>query len=113
VELARKLIDSGADIIIGHHPHVLQGVELYNNGVIAYSLGNFIFNTHINMCKQSMILELRIAKDAPVAYETIPILINHDFQPYLVYGQQANMAGNKIHRLSDQIQNHSILYRSA
>ena len=41
---ARRLIDSGADIIIGHHPHLLQGIEIYKNGVIAYSLGNFIFS---------------------------------------------------------------------
>ena len=40
---ARKLIDAGANVIIGHHPHVLQGIELYKNGLIAYSLGNFIF----------------------------------------------------------------------
>lgn len=109
VELARKLIDSGADIIIRHHPHVLQGVKLCNNGVIAYSLGNFIFNTYINMCKQFMILELRIAKDAPVAYETIPILINNDFHSCQLYGEHAKTAGNRIQRLNDLIQNHPVL----
>lgn len=41
---ARKLIDAGADIIIGHHPHVLQGLERYKDGIIAYSLGNFLFS---------------------------------------------------------------------
>jgi poly-gamma-glutamate capsule biosynthesis protein CapA/YwtB (metallophosphatase superfamily) len=41
---ARNLIDSGADIVIGHHPHVLQGIERYKGGVIAYSLGNFVFS---------------------------------------------------------------------
>lgn len=40
---ARALVDAGADLVIGHHPHVLQEVELYRNGVIAYSLGNFLF----------------------------------------------------------------------
>jgi poly-gamma-glutamate synthesis protein (capsule biosynthesis protein) len=43
-EEARKLIDNGADIIVGHHPHVIQGMERYKNGVIAYSLGNFLFD---------------------------------------------------------------------
>ncbi len=41
-ELARALIDAGADLIIGHHPHVVQPVEVYKDGLIFYSLGNFI-----------------------------------------------------------------------
>ncbi len=43
--LAYGLIDAGADLIIGHHPHVLHGIEQYKNGVIAYSLGNFLFHS--------------------------------------------------------------------
>lgn len=39
---ARALIDAGADMIIGHHPHVVQPVEVYNDGIILYSIGNFI-----------------------------------------------------------------------
>ena len=41
-EWARKAIDAGADYVIGHHPHVVQGIERYRNGLIAYSVGNFI-----------------------------------------------------------------------
>lgn len=40
---ARGLLDAGADLLIGHHPHVLQGIEQYKHGLIAYSLGNFLF----------------------------------------------------------------------
>ncbi len=40
---AHALIDAGADLVIAHHPHVLQGVELYGDGLIMYSLGNFLF----------------------------------------------------------------------
>ena len=43
--LARAAIDAGADLIIGHHPHVLQEVERYRDGVILYSLGNFTFGS--------------------------------------------------------------------
>lgn len=46
-ELAKKYIDAGADIIIGAHPHVLQGIEYYNGKPIFYSLGNFIFGSQI------------------------------------------------------------------
>jgi len=41
--IAHSIIDSGASLIIGHHPHVLQGYEKYKNGLVFYSLGNFIF----------------------------------------------------------------------
>lgn len=43
--MAHRLIDAGVDIIMGHHPHVVHGVEKYNDGVIAYSLGNFLFHS--------------------------------------------------------------------
>lgn len=41
--IARAAIDAGADLIVGHHPHCLQPIEWYQNKLIAYSLGNFIF----------------------------------------------------------------------
>ena len=44
VEAARRIVDMGADLVVGHHPHVLQGVERYGRGYIAYSLGNFLFS---------------------------------------------------------------------
>jgi poly-gamma-glutamate synthesis protein (capsule biosynthesis protein) len=43
-ELAREFIDAGANLVLGTHPHVIQPIEIYNNGVIFYSLGNFIFD---------------------------------------------------------------------
>ena len=45
--LGKKIVDAGADIVIGSHPHVLQGVEYYNGKPICYSLGNFIFGSSI------------------------------------------------------------------
>jgi poly-gamma-glutamate synthesis protein (capsule biosynthesis protein) len=42
--LARQFVDAGADLILGHHPHVLQGVEAIGAGIAAYSLGNFVFD---------------------------------------------------------------------
>jgi hypothetical protein len=44
--LARKFIDAGADLIVGHHPHRIQGVEYYKGRPIFYSLGNFLFDTN-------------------------------------------------------------------
>ena len=48
VNLARKMVDSGADVIIGHHPHVIQNHEVYQGKPIFYSLGNFIFDQYFS-----------------------------------------------------------------
>lgn len=47
-KLAKSAIDSGADLIIGHHPHVAQDIEIYNGKIIVYSLGNFIFDQYFS-----------------------------------------------------------------
>lgn len=47
VRLGRALIDAGATLVLGHHPHVVQGVERYGKGLIAYSLGNFAFVPYV------------------------------------------------------------------
>jgi len=47
-DLAHQIIESGADLIIGHHPHVVQNIELYKNKLIFYSLGNFIFDQYFS-----------------------------------------------------------------
>lgn len=54
--LAHSLIDCGADLVIGNHPHVLQGVELYNGKVICYSLGNFCFGGNRNPSDKNTML---------------------------------------------------------
>lgn len=46
--IAHELVDAGVDIVIGHHPHVVQGVEIYNGHPIFYSLGNFIFDQYFS-----------------------------------------------------------------
>lgn len=48
-KLAKLAIDSGAKIVVGHHPHVIQPVEYYKDGVIAYSLGNFVFDQYFSI----------------------------------------------------------------
>jgi poly-gamma-glutamate synthesis protein (capsule biosynthesis protein) len=60
---AHALSDSGADVIIGHHPHVVQGLEIYNNKPIFYSLGNFIFDQYFSADTQTG-LSLGLSIDA-------------------------------------------------
>jgi poly-gamma-glutamate synthesis protein (capsule biosynthesis protein) len=64
-EIAHKLIDSGSDLIIGHHPHVVQEVEIYNNKLIFYSLGNFIFDQYFSKdTQEGLALYLEISEDS-------------------------------------------------
>ena len=59
----RFFIDSGANAVIGHHPHCISGMENYKNGIIYYSLGNFYFNnrtSQISKWNEGMLLELKI-----------------------------------------------------
>ncbi|MDD5721168.1 MAG: CapA family protein [Candidatus Pacebacteria bacterium] len=63
-ELAHRAIDDGAKIIIGSHPHIVEDTEIYKNGYIAYSLGNFIFDQSWSKpTMKGMLLELKLFKD--------------------------------------------------
>lgn len=69
--LARRLIDAGADLIIGHHPHCLHPVEFYQQGLILYSTGNFVFDWCDGWSPDSMVA----AEDAHPAAPYRPVLM--------------------------------------
>ncbi len=82
--LARIAIDSGAQVVIGHHPHVLQGVEFYNGGVIYYSLGNFAFGSYSRNATIGGLARVTLADGGVKSAEILPLNVaNHDvlFQP--------------------------------
>ncbi len=79
VLLAHEMIDTGADIIFGHHPHVLQPVERYKNGLIFYSLGNFIFDQFGEAQNTSMIATVDVFEGGRLDYSTTPVLIDEGF----------------------------------
>lgn len=81
IDLGRRLIDLGVDVVFGHHPHVLQPVERYKNGLIFYSLGNFIFDLWPNDTKLTAIAKVKLMEGAPPFYEVIPIKISDQFRP--------------------------------
>lgn len=63
-KFAHLAIDSGADIVVGHHPHVPQDVEIYNNKPIMYSLGNFMFDQSWSKpTMQGLVVQLKAYKD--------------------------------------------------
>ncbi|WP_246067125.1 CapA family protein [Paenibacillus koleovorans] len=75
-EYARKYIDAGADLIVGGHPHVLQGFEQYKGKWIAYSMGNFLFTTRADEPKtwDSGILQASCSKTAGCELKLVPVL---------------------------------------
>ncbi len=82
-EFSRLAIDSGADLVLGHHPHVAQPVERYKEGWIAYSLGNFVFDQYFSEeTMEGLLLEV-IIKDKKIK-EVSPVVfkISEDYQPY-------------------------------
>lgn len=83
-KIAYSMIDSGADLIIGHHPHVIQEVEKYKNGWIAYSLGNFVFDQNFSEeTMRGLMLEAEIKDKKINKVNPIEIKISETFQPYI------------------------------
>jgi poly-gamma-glutamate synthesis protein (capsule biosynthesis protein) len=74
----RELIDAGADIILGHHPHVAQGMEYYKHGVILYSLGNFMFDRRFVQPHSSGLLVRAVISKDGISCE--PFFLTGDFQ---------------------------------
>lgn len=65
-KLAHSMIDAGADMIIGHHPHVVQNIEVYKDVLIVYSLGNFVFDQYFSQeVQEGLVLELTLSPDNP------------------------------------------------
>jgi len=84
---ARKAIDAGADVILGHHPHILQGIEVYKNKLIFYSLGNYIFASYSNKAIRSIIVKLHVNDNKLEKAQILPINVNNyevNFQPRLL-----------------------------
>jgi len=98
VRSLRQFIDAGADIVLGHHPHVLQAVEAYKSGVIAYSLGNFVFDNrrygeNAGLVARSTILELvvQVGEDGSnrIEHTLHPVETGPDMKPRSVSSDEA------------------------
>lgn len=98
-QYAQKMIDAGAHIILGHHPHYLQGIEKYKHGIIAYSLGDFIFD---ETGQDTMILECSISKNGVQDFAVIPARISEQFQTEVLNKEEGKTVLDKIQLLSEE-----------
>ncbi len=119
----RRFVEAGADVLLGHHPHVVQGVERYKNGIIFHSLGNFSFASKTVRHKKTgaklySMLPLVYIKDAKVErVEIVPLYANNaeswklngktlrpvDFTPQVLHGDFATAMLSELKEWTDQI----------
>jgi poly-gamma-glutamate synthesis protein (capsule biosynthesis protein) len=107
-DLSRFIIQQGANVVIGHHPHVLQGVEYFEHGVILYSLGEFIFDPTVgniyspvarDIRCESLIAEI-ILENRNASLNLIPVILNNDYCPRICHGKDAEVILNRVESLS-------------
>lgn len=115
IRMAHFAIDNGADLVIGHHPHVLQGMETYKGKNIVYSLGNFCYGGKRNPAdKDTIIYQQVITYDnskgeiAETSYRIIPASISsrtdiNDFKPMIAEGKEAERILKKYEDQSSKI----------
>ncbi len=115
-KLSRKIIDAGANAVLGHHPHLIQGIEDYGDGIIAYSLGEILFDpssgyveaSHVeDLRRQSMILELIISNEGTVA-TVLPVCTGEDLRPGLCGEEMENMILTRLQAISSVLPGYDI-----
>jgi poly-gamma-glutamate capsule biosynthesis protein CapA/YwtB (metallophosphatase superfamily) len=84
----RSLVDAGADVVLGHHPHAVQDIEIYRGRVVAYSLGNLIFDQSWSVqTSRGLLLEIGFVGQDPVYINPMPVVIER---------AQARLAGGVL-----------------
>jgi hypothetical protein len=89
IEWAKAMIEAGADLIIGHHPHVLREIARHGRGLVAYSLGNFVGDMTWNpLNRQSGCLVVHANRSGLLSHEFCPAVIQDDFFPEFMDGDR-------------------------
>ncbi|WP_374487503.1 CapA family protein [Zoogloea sp.] len=98
--LARRMIDAGADLVVGGHPHVTQGAEYYKGRLIVYSLGNFVFDGFDDQpaARRGWLLRLTLDKGGLLHWDTLEARMDDDGTPWPVSGvlTPCGRAGDKV-----------------
>ena len=79
--MARAFAAAGADVIVGHHPHVLQGVTDLDGTLVAYSVGNFVFYAKKDEQRDTGVLTVTLGEDGVEGYRWLPARIDDDGSP--------------------------------
>jgi len=110
IERMHQIIDWGANIILRHHPHVVQGVEEYNEGIILYSLGNFVFDYTIDplwkdldKARHALLFRCRFTKNKILDYDAVPIGLDKSFQPVPLQNSEKEKYEAYLNEISSNI----------
>ena len=100
-ELAHTAVDAGADLVASHHPHVIQGIEMYKDRLIAYSLGDFVFDHYSRKTGEAFILEATIGRTKTISARAIPVYLSEMGKPQVVTGEDADAILDRLKEISD------------
>jgi poly-gamma-glutamate capsule biosynthesis protein CapA/YwtB (metallophosphatase superfamily) len=108
----RHAIDEGADLVVCHHVHVLQGFEVYNGKLIAHSLGDYTFDLDYPETFPSMILDARVDDTGLYTYEVVPVYID-DYIPVRAQGELGLYILNYLARRTKDLNSYLIIDRDS
>lgn len=97
IDFARAAIDSGADLVLGHHPHVVQSIERYKDKFIFYSLGNFIFDQSWSQAtKEGIVVKFYFNNNNVEKIEVLPVVSEKLAQPRPANKEEAKRILNRL-----------------
>lgn len=100
-QLARLMIDAGADVVVGGHPHITQGAEYYHGKLIVYSLGNFVFDSFdTDATRTGWLLRLTLDRDGLADWDTVAAFMDEQGTPHPKPGAMTPCGNGKDARIS-------------
>lgn len=102
-KLARELCSAGATVIVGHHPHVLQGIEHIGDSLVAYSLGNFVSDMCQQKARRSGILHIEAGCGKARNWEFTPTVIDEGARPVIAEGSEKEAISRRFAILSERL----------
>ncbi len=112
-ELARRIAGAGADLILGHHPHVIQGVEQLDGTHVVYSMGNFIFDINAGRVehgfdpedlRSAYMIEVELDASGVARLRTVPIWLDDDGIGGVAAGDRGERIAERVESCSEQIE---------
>lgn len=95
IQAAHTAVDAGAALVLGSHPHQLETIERYHGGLIAYSLGNFVFDDYLGIANASIILQVTLDRNGIQSYTYVPVLIANGL-PHVIPAEQVPAIGTLV-----------------
>ena len=115
-ELARNIVECGAHLILGHHPHVIQGLERVGGGWVAYSMGNFVFDIYAGRIKHGFdpwllragyLVEANLSRAGIAAFDAVPTMLGESGLGAVAAGEDRERISELLREVSENIEHGS------